>query len=160
MGISPNAPKRIEHAFAPLVDRVIRLKQRGRTGAARPHEVPEQNVVGIERRGAAEIGLSLERYPHRLEHLTKRGDPRGWIADDFIEGHAEALLAGATKVVAVLLRDPFENVRNTVMDDWRRWKAVETNEAFLAKLRNKYGVVIDPDAKLLLEQETKRQETR
>ena len=68
-------------------------------------------------------------------------------------------------LVLVLRREqgeqrPFENVRNTVMDDWRRWKAVETNEAFLAKLRNKYGVVIDPDAKLLLEQETKRQETR
>ncbi len=68
-------------------------------------------------------------------------------------------------LVLVLRREqgeprPFEEVRNTVMDDWRRWKAVETNEAFLAKLRNKYGVVVDPDAKLLLEQETKRQATR
>nr|WP_246504972.1 peptidylprolyl isomerase [Microvirga antarctica] len=54
----------------------------------------------------------------------------------------------------------FEDVRKTVMDDWRRWKANETNEAFLANLRNKYGVVVDPDAKPLLEQEPKRQAIR
>jgi hypothetical protein len=68
-------------------------------------------------------------------------------------------------LVLVLQRDqgaprPFEDVRKTVIDDWRRWKAVETNEAFLAKLRNKYGVVIDAGTETLLAQEPKRQAAR
>ncbi len=68
-------------------------------------------------------------------------------------------------LVLVLQRDQgeprrFEDVRKTVIDDWRRWKAVETNEAFLAKLRNKYGVVIDSGVNLFLEQEAKRQAAR
>jgi hypothetical protein len=68
-------------------------------------------------------------------------------------------------LVVVLRRDQgeprrFEDVRKTVLDDWRTWKAVETNEAFLGKLRNKYGVVVDAGAKLLLEQEPNGQATR
>jgi parvulin-like peptidyl-prolyl isomerase len=68
-------------------------------------------------------------------------------------------------LVVVLRRDQgeprrFEDVRKTVLDDWRRWKAVETNEAFLGKLRSKYGVVVDAGAMLLLEQEPNVQATR
>jgi hypothetical protein len=68
-------------------------------------------------------------------------------------------------LVLVIRRDEgeprrFEEVRNTVVDDWRRAKAVETNEAFLAKLRNKYGVVVDSGEKLLLEPQPRKQATR
>jgi hypothetical protein len=68
-------------------------------------------------------------------------------------------------LVQVLRRDQsepgrFEDVHKTVMDDWRREKAAEVNDAFLAKLRNKYGVVVDPDANLLLEPEPKRHAAR
>ncbi len=68
-------------------------------------------------------------------------------------------------LVQVLDRDPgeprrFEDVRDAVIDDWHRGKAIKTSEAFLAKLRDKYGVVVDARAKLLLEPEPKRQATR
>jgi hypothetical protein len=44
----------------------------------------------------------------------------------------------------------FEDVRNTVMDDWRRQLESDTKAAYLTKLRDKYGVVIEDSAKPLL----------
>jgi parvulin-like peptidyl-prolyl isomerase len=44
----------------------------------------------------------------------------------------------------------FETVRNAVMNDWRREREAETKAAYLAKLRDKYGVAADLGPKLLL----------
>jgi hypothetical protein len=41
---------------------------------------------------------------------------------------------------------PFEEVRQAVIEDWRRQKNVEAKETYLARLREKYGVVIEPPA--------------
>ena len=38
---------------------------------------------------------------------------------------------------------PFEDVRQILIDDWKRQKVEEANAAFLEKLRDKYGVAID-----------------
>ena len=37
----------------------------------------------------------------------------------------------------------FEDVRPAVADDWRRQKNADTKEAYLARLREKFGVAID-----------------
>jgi hypothetical protein len=38
---------------------------------------------------------------------------------------------------------PFEEVRSALLEDWRRQKAKEAAEAYIEKLRDKYGVVVD-----------------
>jgi parvulin-like peptidyl-prolyl isomerase len=40
----------------------------------------------------------------------------------------------------------FEDVRGAVLDDWRREKTAEARKEYLARLRDKYGVVVDQDA--------------
>jgi hypothetical protein len=49
----------------------------------------------------------------------------------------------------------FEDVRNTVMDDWHRQRESETKAAYLTKLRDKYGVVIEDSAKPLFDSDLK-----
>ena len=44
----------------------------------------------------------------------------------------------------------FEDVRDVVTNDWRREREKATKAAYLAKLRDKYRVVIDPAAERLL----------
>jgi hypothetical protein len=45
---------------------------------------------------------------------------------------------------------PFEDVSDVVMSDWRRERERDTKAAYLAKLRDKYRVGIDPAAERLL----------
>src|SRR6266536_287345 len=45
---------------------------------------------------------------------------------------------------------PFEDVRNLVLDDWRHHRESETKAAYLAQLREKYGVVLEDSARQLL----------
>ena len=45
---------------------------------------------------------------------------------------------------------PFEEVRIKVIEEWRRQRERETKAAYLAKLREKYGVVLDDSVKALL----------
>lgn len=40
-----------------------------------------------------------------------------------------------------------EDVRDAVVTDWRRQREIETKAAYVAKLRDKYGVVVDDDAR-------------
>jgi parvulin-like peptidyl-prolyl isomerase len=54
----------------------------------------------------------------------------------------------------------FEDVRQTVADDWRRQKNADTKEAYLARLRQKYGVLIDAQALADSDQAGKRQAAR
>jgi len=63
------------------------------------------------------------------------------------------------RVTGVRAAEPrrFEEVRNTVTDDWRRDRERETKAAYLAKLRDKYGVVIDGSAKSLSSSDRKEQ---
>jgi hypothetical protein len=44
-------------------------------------------------------------------------------------------------------RRPFEEVRTSVLEDWRRTTGAQTKLAYLAKLRDKYGVVIEDQRK-------------
>jgi hypothetical protein len=44
----------------------------------------------------------------------------------------------------------FEDVREVVLGDWRRERERETKAAYLARLRDKYGVVVEESAKGLL----------
>jgi parvulin-like peptidyl-prolyl isomerase len=44
----------------------------------------------------------------------------------------------------------FEDVRDAVMNDWRREQERNTKATYLAKLRDKYGVAFGPGAKQLL----------
>jgi hypothetical protein len=46
---------------------------------------------------------------------------------------------------------PFDDVRDTVTADWRRQRNSETKQAYLARLRDKYGVVIGDSARPVLE---------
>lgn len=41
----------------------------------------------------------------------------------------------------------FEDVRDAVVTDWRRQREIETKAAYVAKLRDKYGVVVDDGAR-------------
>jgi PPIC-type PPIASE domain len=45
---------------------------------------------------------------------------------------------------------PFEEVRDKVLEDWRRERESAANRDYLARLREKYGVVIDNSVKALL----------
>jgi parvulin-like peptidyl-prolyl isomerase len=45
----------------------------------------------------------------------------------------------------------FEDVRDAVLNDWRREREQETKGAYLARLRDKYGVVIEESAKALVD---------
>ncbi|CAN7416897.1 peptidyl-prolyl cis-trans isomerase [Rhizobium sp. LjRoot258] len=45
---------------------------------------------------------------------------------------------------------PFEEVRDEVLQEWRREKERDVNRDYLARLREKYGVVLDASAKELL----------
>jgi hypothetical protein len=38
---------------------------------------------------------------------------------------------------------PFDEIRQALLDDWRRQKAREASDSYIEKLRDKYGVVID-----------------
>ena len=40
----------------------------------------------------------------------------------------------------------FQEVRSTLLDDWRRQKAADATAAFIEKLRHKYGVTVDHQA--------------
>jgi hypothetical protein len=46
---------------------------------------------------------------------------------------------------------PFDDVRDTVLVHWRRQWNSETKRAYLARLRDKYGVVIDDSVRTILE---------
>jgi hypothetical protein len=52
--------------------------------------------------------------------------------------------------VSPAVRRPFEAVRSKVMEDWRRQRESEMNASYLAKLREKYGVVVEDGIKPLL----------
>ena len=43
-------------------------------------------------------------------------------------------------IVELLTPEPPENVREAVSNDWRRERESDTKAAYLAKLRDKYGV--------------------
>jgi parvulin-like peptidyl-prolyl isomerase len=45
---------------------------------------------------------------------------------------------------------PFEEVRPKILEEWRHQQEVEAKAAYLGKLREKYGVVIDASADRLL----------
>jgi parvulin-like peptidyl-prolyl isomerase len=45
---------------------------------------------------------------------------------------------------------PFEDVRDDVINDWRRERERDTKAAYLSKLRDKYRVTTDPGAEQLL----------
>jgi hypothetical protein len=51
----------------------------------------------------------------------------------------------------------FEDVRQTVADDWRRQKNAETKKVYLARLREKYGVLIKAQAVAVSDGARKRQ---
>jgi parvulin-like peptidyl-prolyl isomerase len=57
---------------------------------------------------------------------------------------------GVHLVVVTLKREaeprPFEDVRQAVAADWRRQKNADTKQAYLARLREKFGVTIDAQA--------------
>ncbi len=57
-------------------------------------------------------------------------------------------LVQVTQVRPAELR-PFGDVRRAVVEDWRRVRESETKAAYLARLRDKYGVVIEDGAKPL-----------
>ena len=40
----------------------------------------------------------------------------------------------------------FQELRSTLLDDWRRQKASDAAAAYIEKLRHKYGVVVDRQA--------------
>jgi hypothetical protein len=100
--------------------------------------------------------------PLPLEPVFSKIDPAG-IASLFGPSFAEALVgvkpgvwAGPVKsaygvhLVLVTEREEgkpraFEEVRSALLDDWRRQKAAEASAAYLEKLRDKYGVVVDAD---------------
>jgi hypothetical protein len=101
--------------------------------------------------------------PLPLEAAFSKLDPAG-VASLFGPSFAEAVAglkpgvwAGPVKsaygVHLVLVTDreegkprAFEEVRSALLDDWRRQKAKEAAEAYIEKLRDKYGVVVDADA--------------
>jgi hypothetical protein len=109
---------------------------------------------------SAETGTTPEGDPLPLEGAYSRLDPTA-MASLFGPSFGEAVVslkpgrwAGPVKsaygvhLVLVTAREegkprPFDEVRQAVLDDWRRQKARDASEAFLSTLREKYGVVVD-----------------
>jgi hypothetical protein len=58
-------------------------------------------------------------------------------------------LVSITSLTAAKQR-PFEKVRGEVLQDWRRERESTANRDYLARLREKYGVVLDSSVKALL----------
>src|SRR5260370_41383286 len=98
---APEAAEQVEHPLAPCRDRIVRLQQCEVAYRARPLKAAEHDVVGIERCGAAEEGLRLERRPQRFGGVAKGAYARVAIGAQLLERHAEALRARLAEIFLV-----------------------------------------------------------
>src|SRR5690349_25117910 len=83
----------VEHPAAPGRHRIVRGEELEVADAARPLEAAEDDVVGVERRGPAEVRLRREGEAQWPEALAEGRQPRLAVGDKGLERHAEALLA-------------------------------------------------------------------
>src|SRR5262249_53083105 len=108
---------RIEQALAPGEDRIVGGEQREWTGAARPLEAAEHDVVRVGRLLAGEIELSRECRAQRRETLAERRQMVLAVRTIGLDGRAEPLLPGSAEILAVLGIAHSQNVGEHEPDD-------------------------------------------
>jgi hypothetical protein len=112
--------------------------------------------------------LRSDQFGQGADRAGKPAHPCGGVTSMFGHDFAEAVFklepgvwSGPVKsglglhLVAVSKIDqaeqrPFENVRTEVKDEWLRERQEIASREYLARLREKYGVVIDDDVQALL----------
>ena len=109
-GLARQAVEAVEQTIAPQLDRIALLKQRERADAARPLELTEQGIVGIERLVSAEEGLGLQRRAQRREACAKPGKLGVAVGDESLQRLADALFTTGAKILTIPVGNALQDI--------------------------------------------------
>lgn len=136
-------PEKRQHAEADARAALGSIASTGTEGAAAMgdsillenefHEIDEQTVSN-------QFGAEFARAIFLLK-------PGSWAGP--VKSGYGVHLVRVTDLIPATPR-PFEEARLKILEEWRHEQETETKAAYLGKLREKYGVVIDNSASLLL----------
>jgi hypothetical protein len=136
-------PERRQHAESDARAALVLISETGTNGAAAMgdpillenefHEVDEQTVSNV-------FGADFARAVFLLK-------PGPWAGP--VKSGYGVHLVRVTDLSPATLR-PFEEARPKILEEWRHQQEAEAKAAYLGKLREKYGVVIDTSASRLV----------
>jgi gamma-glutamyltranspeptidase len=92
----------IQQALAPCKDRIVLLQQIEIADRPRPHQRPEDDVVGVVRRATTDERLRPKHDPHRIKALAETFHRLVAIGDELLKRLADPRLARDAEVIRVL----------------------------------------------------------